>query len=202
MNELKVTSDWLAWFQKESIEAVTTIDNREMKRVSIKKELVGNYVNYRTILAVIDKFCEVFGWIAVNEIRLEYSNEIEQAGLQFYTGGEYTAWRDQVLRDFYSISPVKDDYVDSSQIYCNYRVNANGVSTFLYSHGGLDVIDFFVHYDKDNDRTVYTIEAEVRKILFEVDGFEVNLPEEYLNHNSKLLQSAIAEMNAYQFVLS
>jgi hypothetical protein len=197
---LKVTDDWLTWFQKERIELVTTIDNRELMSISVKKEFQGEKISYNSILAIIAKFRHFFDWLDITEIRLEHSEEIDKAELQFYRAGEFDIWRDKVLRDFSFALPEKDDvYEDSSNIFYNYRLKIDGTSGSLYMYSTRDVASIFTYYDEDADKTTCTVNIELRKNLFEVDDkFDVNLPKDYLEHNSRLLRLAMGKMEDYQ----
>jgi hypothetical protein len=190
MKALQVTSNWLKWFQSENIELVTTIDDREMFTKIIKGEIHGNQLSYKTVFKLVESFLSVFCFLKIEKIRLVWCEKLENDNLQFYNyENSFENWKCDVLkRDYEMENSFEADYEDSTEIYYNYSVNADGKDLSLYQFEQTDRTAIFLWYNPKTDTTIYTINTVLRKALFSIDkNFEVHLPDDFIEHNEIIL---------------
>ncbi len=190
MHKLKVSNNWLDWFQNENIELVTFIDNRELLIKRLKGEFNGNCLNYSTYFRLIDIFKYNFPFLKIENIRLVFSKNLAEDNLQFCRKSDnYNTWKKKILDGDYNIN---QDFEDSTDIYFNYFIDVVGIKeSLLYKYDTSDSASIYLYYDQKVDTTFYKMDVELRKALFTFDeNFDTHLPIDYINNNSRLLAKA------------
>ncbi|RXM53214.1 MULTISPECIES: hypothetical protein [unclassified Chryseobacterium] len=189
---LNVSEIWYNWFVKNSIEVVTTIDNREFFEHKIEGKFQGNQINYDLIFQIFQIFQETFTFLEIEKIRLEYSEGIDLDNLQFYSVENiYDEWKENILSKFSKTIKSDDFYEDSTTIFYNYFINVDGVEKRLYQLSQNDQADIFLFYDQNKNIIRYKINITLRKILFMCDNdFEFNMLQNILDYNNNLLDLA------------
>lgn len=196
-NKLKVTKEWLNWFHKEAIEVVGTIDNREMFTQIFEGNFLGDHLNYKTVFKLIDAFISSYNFLELDYIRLIWSKELENKNLQFYRNKkDFLVWKKNVTEDSFEIeNSYLGDYEDSSEIFYNYCLFAEGEEIALYKYSTNDRTAIYLWYNLKTKTTHYSIHIEFRKSLFMIDKrFETNLPQDYLELNNSLKIAAELKM--------
>lgn len=197
MNKLKVTKEWLNWFHNETIELVTTIDNRELFIQTFEGNFAGDQLNYETVFKLIDAFISSYDFLELDYIRLIWSEELEKKNLQFHRNkSDFAVWKESVIKYNFEIeNSYAGDYEDPSEIFYNYFLNANGKEVLLYNHAQNDRTGIYLWYNVKTKTTHFSISIEFRKSLFMIDKrFEINLPLDYLEFNTNLKATAEIKM--------
>ncbi|RAV97753.1 hypothetical protein [Pseudochryseolinea flava] len=199
MSRLKVTQSWLDWFKGNSIELITTISNREFFTRIVEGRFSTNEVSYGMIFKLIDSFKSSLDFLAVREIRLAYSPELDENGIQFCSEEDkYIEWKSLVLEKKISFS-VDDFDNDGTNIFFDYLLEANEIQTSLFRFSSQDVATIYFWQDKLSGEISYKIEVELRKYLFSNEESEMNLSMDCLQYNNMLLNNAIAKFGQEQY---
>lgn len=190
MNTLRVTSKWLNWFHKEAIEVVTTINNSEIFIKTYKGHIQGNYLNYTTLFQLIETTLDAFNFLKVDNIRLVWSEKLENNNLQFFKQNEnFEIWKENIIKGNYEFeNSFGGNYEDLTEIYYNYSVNTECGDFFLYTYNHKDRISIYIWYNPITGTTNYEINIELIKALFFIDeNLEFLLPDNYIEQNKVLL---------------
>lgn len=193
MKSLKVTKDWFALFRSETIELITTIDNKELFTKAINGQIAGNHLNYSVVFKIINAFITSFCFLGIRGIRMIWSEKLERDNLQFYNyGNSFQTWKNNIVRGNYELeNSFGNDYEDPINIYYNYLVDAEGEIFSLFQYGQTDVAAMYLWYDKNKDITYYSITIELRKALFLNNiNYKEHLPVYCMEYNCKLLAEA------------
>lgn len=197
MNKLKVTKEWIKWFHNETVEIVTTIDNRELFTQTFEGNFPGDQLNYKTVFKLIDAFISSYNFLELDCIRLIWSEELENKNSQFHRSeNNFLVWKENVIKDNFEIeNSYLGDYEDPSEIFHNYCLNAEGAKKSLYKYGTNDRTAIYLWYNVKTKTTHYSISIEFRKSLFMIDKlFETNLPPVYIEFNNYLKTTAETKM--------
>ena len=190
-DSLKVSKEWYSWFCNGDIEALTTIDNREMFTETIQVQFKGNCINYLTVFKLLDIFKKTFNFLLIEKIRLIWCEDLKD--LQFYhVGQDYEIWKENIKKNGFNIDWVLfAEYEDSTEIFNNYIVNVGGDKTYLYKHNSIDRTAIYLWYNPTTDISHYKLEIELRKSLFKLDyKFNIHLPNSYTAQNMKVLETS------------
>jgi len=196
MSKLKVTKNWLNWFQQNTIELVTTTDNRELFIHSIEGKFSGDQLNYETVFKLIDAFISSYDFLELEYFRLIWSEELGKKNLQFYRkGDDFLAWKKSVINSQFEIeNSYTGDYEDQTEIFYNYSID-HEEDISLYKYGINDRTAIYLWYNLKNITTHYSILIEFRKSLFMIDNsFENNLPQDYIDFNNNLKETSKMKM--------
>ncbi|MBF7089947.1 hypothetical protein IUY40_00080 [Flavobacterium sp. ALJ2] len=197
MKNLKVPKDWLTSFHNETIELITTIDNRELFIQTIKGSFPNTQLNYETVFRLIEAFISSYDFLEIEEIRLIWSEGLKKTNLQFYRNiNDFSVWKETVIKNNFEIdSSSFGDIEDSSDIFYNYYLNVEGEDILLYNYAQNDRTGIYLWYNPKTNTTNYSFVIEFRKSLFMIDKlFEINLPEDYLEFNNNLKATAEIKM--------
>ena len=203
MKTLQVTNEWLNKFHEERIELITTIDNREIFTKTIKGDLEGNHLNYITVFRLIETLVDVFGFMKIDSIRLIWSEKLDDDGLQFFKNeDDFESWKENVLDGKYEFeNSFVGDYEDSTDIYYNYSVDAEGIDESLYIYDQMDRAGIYIWYNPNTDTTHFSINIELRKALFfRNENTEWQLPDDCLKYNKALLAQIDDELELQLFL--
>jgi hypothetical protein len=193
MKTLVVSKQWYDWFNQSRIELVTTIDNRELFITTIKGEIPGNQLNYHTIFKLIEAYKDAFSFLAIDKIRLEWSEDLSKQDFQFNNQGEeYYSWKDSILKKNFEIeNSYFSDYGDCTEVFYNYYIDQEEESSTLYHCNHFDRTALFLWFVPQTNLTFFKFEIELRKSLFKLDeNFEINLPKNFLKQNLALLKNS------------
>jgi hypothetical protein len=186
--ELIVSNEWYKWFRKESIELVTTIDDRELFTEYIQGIYKGNQVNYQTVFKLLDTFKKAFNFLLIENIRLIWCDELKD--LQFYNKRQdFEIWKENIIKEGFTIDWQSFfEYEDITDIYYNYILNVEGENSNLYQYNQTDRTAFYIWYNSTTNITHYKIEIELRKSLFKLDdNFKINLSNRDTEQNMRVL---------------